>query len=1008
LDFFEFRWPPSEEMIGPEIRSFRYAETGSQSGIDLGWHRPEFDDSAWPLARYSIGPYWLCLSELSKDADLPLSLFGETDDIRAGGDAPWSGNSAVWQPVEYSKTIGLARPAPWGGHSGYPDGAIDQNFIELPDGRKLLFTRLRSPQQQRLGLRVELRNSSARLWVNGSEQPFEGSVGNLPLKEGENTVLIDLPDGGHGMLYVQHKPPRARSLAEAARVTAVPDLGDAFWIRGTDPAEGYVRKTFHLNSVPEEARIVVTAYTGYRLFINGQKIHEEIGPWAKWTHPESFHIASHLREGKNVVAAWIQAYAGQNVHGEPEMKGLVCALKTLQPDGSETVIASDDTWRASAVESSGWQGLEYDDSTWNSAKTLGRMGAEPWGTAPLENLGAATEPYRALSVDLPSPYLTCFDDMPDIISDIKRQSDQRIGWFRFRAPPGLSKLTLHTEAPAQVWVNGVELTVRNGVAHAPHPPAGPSTVAVRLAMQPGAYAGAAFPLPPSVELKGGTIQTGLWADAGLPTYSGIGVYRQKLDFTSEQVGRRTILDLGQVLVAAEVLLNDRSAGVRLARPFRFDLSDLVQEGTNSLEVRVANTIAPHYTITNQVQNLGPTDSGLLGPVTLQQELPLAKWQEWADSEIERLTKQLSTSTTELTSAQHAWEDQRCWQSLEPSNIDKHAGSTSLGGVFILKESAGQPVRAVEFHTNLTGITGLRFEVFPSVSDGTTPITDNENTLPDDLSIVAQRADDKPYCGRYVRVEIPNRTEYLHVAEVQVLSGKRNIARQGSASQSSTTLEAIASRAIDGNSNGSWGSNSVSHTQSQASPWWEVDLGEAQPVNRIVIFNRTDGNLENRLHDFRLTLLDDARRIVWQQQFAEFPDPKLAVDLSPKRLEFVGPQKMVASRPVLGASETARYVVVMPTKQSVGYPDGTLLHLTLKADGQTWPIKTKAVRLSATTADPPLVDIPPSISQIMKIRADERTAGQAAMLAAFFRSIAPDLEPVRKRIRQLKEQRDSVK
>ena len=117
------------------------------------------------------------------------------------------------------------------------------------------------------------------------------------------------------------------------------------------------------------------------------------------------------------------------------------------------------------------------------------------------------------------------------------------------------------------------------------------------------------------------IQAGPWADFALPTYSGIGVYEQTVRFTKEELADRTELDLGQVLVAAEVLVNGKSAGVRLARPFRFDLSGLLVEGDNTIEVRVANTIAPHYTVTNEVNALGPVESGLIGPVALRQHAP---------------------------------------------------------------------------------------------------------------------------------------------------------------------------------------------------------------------------------------------------------------------------------------------------------------------------------------------------------------------------------------------------
>ena len=67
------------------------------------------------------------------------------------------------------------------------------------------------------------------------------------------------------------------------------------------------------------------------------------------------------------------------------------------------------------------------------------------------------------------------------------------------------------------------------------------------------------------------------------------------------------------------------------------------------------------------------------------------------------------------------------------------------------------------------------------------------------------------------------------------------------SQSSTILGADSSRAVDGNSNGVFANNSVTHTNG-APAWWRVDLGATKKVIRINIYNRTDCCFE-RLSDF---------------------------------------------------------------------------------------------------------------------------------------------------------------
>ncbi len=604
----EFRWPPSGDVIGPEIRAFRYAEENGKPGTEQGWNKPAFDDKEWSAALYSIGPRWLCLAPVPGKDDLAKTINADPGTVKAGAKHTVGTEALTWEPVEFSKTIGRARPAPWGGHSGYPDGAIDENFVDLPKGRKLLFTHIRSPKEQRLGLRVELRNDKPRLWVNGVEQPFEDAIGNLPLKKGPNAVLLDLPNGEKGRLYVQKMAPSVRTMDEAARGMVAPDLSAASWIWAGNTTACYLRKTFTLPSVPKQCRIVVTADNGYRLFVNGVKVEEEIGPWARWEYPESFNITPHLRKGKNVVAVW-----GQDLGAE---RGVALAVKARFADGSEQAFVTDAAWKGTVAEHDGWTTADFEESAWSPVTVIGKMGCEPWKTEPLQNIGSASVPRRKLAIDLPAPYLTCFDEVPDIVHDVKAAEAGRIGWFRFKAPPGLSTLDLRTKAKAQVWVDGQPADVADGVARIKSAPAGASTVAVRLEMLPGQYGGAAFPLPLGLTLEGGKIQTGPWTNFALPTYSGIGVYSQTVAFTPDELKSRVILDLGKVLVAAEVLVNDKPVGVRLAAPFKFDLTESLKPGPNRIDVRVANTIAPHYTVTNKVHNLGPTTSGLMGPVTL--------------------------------------------------------------------------------------------------------------------------------------------------------------------------------------------------------------------------------------------------------------------------------------------------------------------------------------------------------------------------------------------------------
>ena len=116
--------------------------------------------------------------------------------------------------------------------------------------------------------------------------------------------------------------------------------------------------------------------------------------------------------------------------------------------------------------------------------------------------------------------------------------------------------------------------------------------------------------------------------------------------------------------------------------------------------------------------------------------------------------------------------------------------------------------------------------------------------------------------RYVTVDIPRDSAILSLAEVEVFSNGVNIAPKGIASQTATAHDAVASRANDGNTSGNWQLNTVTHTpEGGKHPAWEVDLGAEYPVEKIVVWNRTE--LANRLDGFRVTASDGQRTIQWE-------------------------------------------------------------------------------------------------------------------------------------------------
>jgi len=91
--------------------------------------------------------------------------------------------------------------------------------------------------------------------------------------------------------------------------------------------------------------------------------------------------------------------------------------------------------------------------------------------------------------------------------------------------------------------------------------------------------------------------------------------------------------------------------------------------------------------------------------------------------------------------------------------------------------------------------------------------------------------------RFIRIDLPGDGKILSLAEVEVFSGEENVATAGTATQSSVGSNGTPERAIDGNTSGVYEENTVTHTATEANPWWEVDLGAVKSVDRIVLYNR---------------------------------------------------------------------------------------------------------------------------------------------------------------------------
>ncbi len=248
-------------------------------------------------------------------------------------------------------------------------------------------------------------------------------------------------------------------------------------------------------------------------------------------------------------------------------------------------------------------------------------------------------------------------------------------------------------------------------------------------------------------------------------------------------------------------------------------------------------------------------------------------------------------------------------------------------------------------------------------------------------------------GRYVRIELPGRRRTLTLAEVQVFSDGKNIARQGKASQSATAHGGSADKAIDGNTSGTYGDGGQTHTpEGERDPWWELDLGDELPIESINVMNRTDGDLGNRLDRFTISVLDGERNPVFLQE--EQPAPKPEVSYA---LETGGPQGILRRAVIQAApfvrgheAETFRMLATMVRENS---DRGTALQALSRIPRREWPQDQVASLLN---------DV---LEFVRAVPAEERNQGSAAaglqLADALVASLpAEQAGPLRRELRQL--------
>lgn len=331
-----------------------------------------------------------------------------------------------------------------------------------------------------------------------------------------------------------------------------------------------------------------------------------------------------------------------------------------------------------------------------------------------------------------------------------------------------------------------------------------------------------------------------------------------------------------------------------------------------------------------------------------------------DREIAALKQKLDQTTPELEAAQQEWEASlklpQDWTSIE---VRKSGNEETAWDVTTPS-------------SELTGIRAIRWKKSPQ-----------EAGL--QIRRVAPEQDSSAK-GQFVRIELPGERKILSLAEVEVLDGETNIAREGKATQSSTGYGGPPERAIDGNTSGVFTEGSVTHTNEEGNPWWEVDLGSEKVITGIRIWNRLD-DVSNRLEGFRVVVLDAQRQPKWERSQIPAPEKSLALET---RLNLVDPIRLSA---IVGGDDGV-YLLPEATDLRTGP-----IQFLLKGAGES--VELELNRDAGFTTRQKTAE---EILKLVDVPKEQRTAEQAASLATHFRSFTPLLEGVRKEIAALEQSR----
>lgn len=243
----------------------------------------------------------------------------------------------------------------------------------------------------------------------------------------------------------------------------------------------WLRKTFTLTDVPQDAIIYVASIGYHELYVNGQKVGDAVLSPSVTDHKSrarymTYDIRDYLKSGNNVVALWLgtswAVFPAYQREDKPAIPMALAQAEISLSSGKKLQIISDETWKVhaspnmltgyweahhfagefydAASEIDGWNKANFNDSGWASAKVY--------------------HPEILVSADRTEPNRLVEEIKPLSIQEIKPgvyRVDMGInyaGWFEMQLDglPGDSILFQFSEREKDVCSYGIQSTYKVG------------------------------------------------------------------------------------------------------------------------------------------------------------------------------------------------------------------------------------------------------------------------------------------------------------------------------------------------------------------------------------------------------------------------------------------------------------------------------------------------------------------------------------------------------------------